>query len=77
MRDKKKAIFRYERLSMCITVLFTIYMDVVFKYGVWPNPVLAEVCTFLGPIESLFSRIKVQFSAAAARPGGSPARPAA
>lgn len=35
MRDIKKAIFRYESLSMCIIVLVCMYMDVVVTYGGW------------------------------------------
>jgi len=77
MRDIKKAIFRYERLSMCFIVLFTALRSPKIQYGAWPNPVLSSICTFLGPIESLFLQKKVQISAAAARPGGSPARSAA
>lgn len=35
MRDIKKAIFRYESLSMCIVVLVCMYMDVVIYLGGW------------------------------------------
>lgn len=35
MRDIKKAIFRYESLSMCIIVLVCMYMDVVIYLGGW------------------------------------------
>jgi len=53
MRDKKKAIFRYESLSMCFIVLFTALRSPKIQYGVWPNPVLASILAFSSSIESL------------------------
>jgi len=53
MRDKKKAIFRYERLSMCFIVLFTALRSPKIQYGGWPKSFLAWILAFSSSIESL------------------------
>ena len=53
MRDKKKAIFRYESLSMCFIVLFTALRSPNIQYGVYPFVLVPFRLPVSYPIESL------------------------